>query len=170
MRVRAAPGRPAQGILWLESAVWPCALGAAGVVSRKREGDGGTPAGRWRLCRVLYRADRVSRPRTRLPVRELHVNDGWCDSPADRNYNRPVRLPYRASAESLWREDGLYDVVVVLAYNDRPRIKGRGSAIFMHVARPLLAPTEGCVALPLRDLLELLNRCDRRSVVEIALI
>ena len=167
MRLHTAPGRRTRGIACLGQAVWPCALGSGGIVARKREGDGGTPLGRLRFREVLYRPDRVRRPRTGLPIRELRVSDGWCDTPGDRNYNRPVRLPYPASAESMWRTDRLYDVVAVLGYNDRPRSMGRGSAIFMHVARPSFAPTEGCVALALDALLELLARCDRGSVVEI---
>ncbi len=116
---------------------------------------------------VLYRPDRVRRPRTRLPVRPIRPHDGWCDAPADRNYNRPVRHPYPASAERLWRADGLYDVVVVLGYNDRPRVRGRGSAIFMHVARPGYAPTEGCIALARPHLLRLLERLGPRSAVAV---
>lgn len=167
VRVHTAPGRRARGMVRLGPAVWPCALGRGGLVARKREGDGGTPLGRLRIREVLYRPDRVKRPRTGLPTRALRANDGWCDAPGDRSYNRPVRLPYPASAESLWRSDHLYDVVAVLGYNDHPRISGRGSAIFMHVARPSYAPTEGCVALTRKALLELLSRCDRGSVVEI---
>ena len=91
-------------------------------------------------------------------MRAIRRHDGWCDAPADRNYNRPVRLPYAASAERLWREDELYDVVVILNYNVRPRSRGRGSAIFMHVARPGYAPTEGCIALARGHLLRLLER------------
>ena len=90
-------------------------------------------------------------------MRAIRPRDGWCDAPADRNYNRPVRHPYPASAERLWRADGLYDVVVVLGYNDRPRVRGRGSAIFMHVARPGYAPTEGCIALARPHLLRVLD-------------
>jgi L,D-peptidoglycan transpeptidase YkuD (ErfK/YbiS/YcfS/YnhG family) len=107
---------------------------------------------------VLYRSDRVRRPLTALPVRAIDKRDGWCDAAGDRNYNRPVRHPYAASAERLWRRDGLYDIIVVLAYNSRPRIKGRGSAIFLHVARPGYAPTEGCVALARPHLLRLIER------------
>jgi L,D-peptidoglycan transpeptidase YkuD (ErfK/YbiS/YcfS/YnhG family) len=129
-----------------------CALGRSGQRALKREGDGATPMGRWPLRAVLYRADRVSRPRTRLPVRPIRPGDGWCDSPSDRNYNRHVSLPYPASAERLWREDRLYDIIVLLGYNDRVRVRGRGSAIFMHVASPGLGPTEGCIALQLRHL------------------
>jgi L,D-peptidoglycan transpeptidase YkuD (ErfK/YbiS/YcfS/YnhG family) len=135
----------------------PCALGRAGCRARKREGDGATPVGRWPMLRVLYRPDRVPRPRTKLPARPIRESDGWCDAPADRNYNRPVRLPYPASAEAMWRHDGLYDLVVVLDYNVRPRLRGRGSAIFMHVAKPGYAPTEGCIALARPHLLRILG-------------
>lgn len=145
----------------------PCALGRSGCRARKREGDGATPIGRWRLLQVLYRPDRVQRPRTRLPVRAIRPRDGWCDAPADRNYNRAVRLPYPASAERLWREDNLYDVVVVLAYNIHPRTLRRGSAIFMHVARPGLAPTEGCVALPRAQLLGVLAGLQRGAELRV---
>jgi L,D-peptidoglycan transpeptidase YkuD (ErfK/YbiS/YcfS/YnhG family) len=135
-----------------------CALGRGGRSARKREGDGATPIGRWRLLCVLYRPDRVRRPVTALPVRRLSPADGWCDAPADRNYNRPVRHPYPASAERLWREDGLYDLIVVLSHNTRPRVRGAGSAVFMHVARPGYPPTEGCIALRRDHLQRLLSR------------
>ncbi len=148
----------ARGIVKLGSLTFPCALGRGGRRTRKREGDGATPAGRWRLMGVLYRADRGRRPATRLPVWRLAPGDGWCDAPADRNYNRPVEHPYPASAERLWRADGLYDLIVVLSHNARPRVRGAGSAVFMHVARPGYAPTEGCIALERAHLLRLLRR------------
>ena len=149
----AARGRLRLGNLW-----YPCALGRSGCRARKREGDGATPLGRWPVREVFYRPDCVRRPKAALPVRAIRNEDGWCDAPADRNYNRRVRLPYGASAEHLWREDGLYDLVVVLGCNDRPRVRNRGSAIFMHVARPGYAPTEGCIALARPHLLRLLAR------------
>ncbi len=135
-----------------------CALGPAGIVdaAAKREGDGATPAGTWPLRRVLYRADRLDRPMTELEIRSLRPNDGWCDQPDDPAYNCPVVLPYRASAERLWREDAIYDVIVVLGYNDAPVIRAAGSAIFLHVARPGFTPTQGCVAVERDDLLALL--------------
>ena len=153
-----------RGIVKLGGLTFACALGRSGRKARKREGDGATPIGLWRLVRVLYRADRVRRPATRLPVRRLSPHDGWCDAPADRNYNRPVRHPYPASAEWLWREDGLYDLIVVLSHNARPRVRGGGSAVFMHVARPGYAPTEGCIALRRDHLLRLLQRCQTLRV------
>jgi L,D-peptidoglycan transpeptidase YkuD (ErfK/YbiS/YcfS/YnhG family) len=135
-----------------------CAIGRNGVVEadKKREGDGCTPAGTWPLRRVLYRADRVSRPRTVLPIAQLTIDDGWCDAPHDACYNRPVRLPHPSSAERLWRDDHLYDVIVVLGYNDDPVQAGRGSCIFWHVRDPDGMPTEGCVAMALDQLLAVL--------------
>lgn len=126
-----------------------CALGKGGITlaSEKREGDGATPLGRYPLRRVMYRADRVERPVTALPVREIREDDGWCDEPDDAGYNRPVRRPYAASHEALWREDGLYDIILVIGHNDDPPVPGLGSAIFLHCKRGDYEPTEGCVAL-----------------------
>ncbi len=133
-----------------------CAIGRGGVSACKREGDGATPIGVWPLRRLHYRADRVERPQTALPLRVLKPDDGWCDDPADAAYNRLIKLPYPSRHERLWREDGLYDVIGELGYNDRPPRPGDGSAIFLHIARPGFAPTEGCVALRREDLLSLL--------------
>jgi L,D-peptidoglycan transpeptidase YkuD (ErfK/YbiS/YcfS/YnhG family) len=136
-----------------------CALGCGGVRVDKREGDGATPLGCFPLRRVLYRADRIARPETGLPMAPLDSHIAWCDDPADAAYNTPVRLPYSAECERLWRDDALYDLIAVIGYNDDPVEPGRGSAIFLHVARPDFAPTEGCVAMRLADLSELLRAC-----------
>ena len=129
------------------------AVGRGGVTRHKQEGDGATPVGTLPLRRVFYRADRIARPRAGLlPIEPLAPDDGWCDDPADRAYNQHVRLPYAGHHEALWRRDGLYDLIGVLGWNDRPMERGRGSAIFLHVASPDYAPTEGCVALKLADL------------------
>lgn len=135
----------------------PCALGRSGCKRLKREGDGASPSGEWPLRYAWYRPDKVPRPSTRLRLRAIAADDGWCDAPADRNYNRPVRLPYSASTETMRRTDDLYDLVVVLGHNDRPRVRGLGSAIFIHCARPGYTPTEGCIALSKPDLLRLLR-------------
>src|SRR3974390_1228789 len=102
------------GVLSLGARRVRCALGAGGVVAaaEKREGDGATPAGFWPLRRLLWRADRLPATATGLPSSPIEPRDGWCDDPADPSYNRPVRLPYAASAERLWREDALYDLLV----------------------------------------------------------
>lgn len=154
-------------MLTLGNLRFPCALGRSGCTALKREGDGATPLGRFPLRSGYFRADRLLRPLSALPLRRARPDDGWCDAPEDRNYNRPVRHPYAASAERLWREDQLYDVVVVLGYNDRPRSRGRGSAIFLHVARIDLAPTEGCVALRRADFRKLLPLIGRRAVLRV---
>jgi L,D-peptidoglycan transpeptidase YkuD (ErfK/YbiS/YcfS/YnhG family) len=153
------------GAARLDGRILRCALGRGGVSAEKREGDGATPLGRW-LCRsLLYRPDRIAVPPTGLTAIPLAPFDGWCDAPGDPAYNRPVRLPYAASCESLWREDHVYDLIVPLGYNDDPVIGGRGSAIFLHLARPGYAPTEGCVALALDDLMAFLARADAGSRV-----
>ena len=146
------------------------ALGRAGVTmaSDKREGDGATPLGHWPLRRVLYRADRVERPQTRLPVRPLRLDDGWCDDPADPAYNRPVRRPCAASHEAMWREDGLYDIILVLGHNDDPPVAGAGSAIFLHCKRGDYQPTEGCVALDPADVQALLKAAGPGDTLRIA--
>jgi len=135
-----------------------CALGRAGIVpaEAKREGDGATPAAVLPLRRLLFRADRLPRPTAAVPLEPIAPDDGWCDDPGDPAYNRMVRLPHPARHERLWREDGLYDLVGVLGWNDSPPVPGRGSAIFLHVASPGLGPTEGCIALALPDLLAVL--------------
>ena len=169
IRVRSLSGQRQTG--HIEHGAWraACALGGAGTRWRKREGDNATPAGTYRLLGVLYRADRVSRPRSCLPMRALRPNDGWCDAPGDRNYNRSVRLPYPASAEQMWRADGLYDIVVVLSHNRRPRVRGAGSAIFIHLARPGYEPTAGCIALDERDLRHVLARLERGATIRIGM-
>jgi L,D-peptidoglycan transpeptidase YkuD (ErfK/YbiS/YcfS/YnhG family) len=139
-----------------DPARWRCAIGRGGVSGNKREGDGATPVGRWPLRRVLFRPDRLERPRTVLDAEPIAPEDGWCDDPAHSDYNRPVRLPFAAGHERLWREDGIYDLIAVLGHNDDPPTPEAGSAIFLHVARPNYAPTEGCVALALPALLDYL--------------
>lgn len=146
------------GMLTLGEREVRCALGPAGVIAAadKREGDGATPLGVWPIRRVLYRPDRGAAPATALPMAPIAPDDGWCDAPDDPAYNRPVALPYPASAERMWREDELYDIVVILGHNDDPPVPGMGSAIFLHCAKPGYPPTQGCVALARADLEALL--------------
>jgi len=146
----------AGGLLHAGSETMRTAIGRAGIVDHKQEGDGGTPRFTLPLRRVLYRADRVPRPRAAVPIEPIAPDDGWCDDPTHADYNRQVRLPHPGTCEELWRRDALYDVVGVLGWNDAPVQRGRGSAIFIHVARPDYAPTEGCLALSLGDLMRLL--------------
>ncbi|MGE4063892.1 MAG: L,D-transpeptidase [Rhodospirillaceae bacterium] len=156
-----------RGTLHFKAFAFPCVLGRTGVRVDKHEGDGATPVGRYPLRRVLYRSDRLMPPATKLPIAPIAKDDGWCDAPEDPNYNKPVKLPYPASAENMWREDSLYDVVVVLGHNDDPVLPGVGSAIFMHVAAPEGTPTAGCVALAREDLLSVLRALNGTTHIEI---
>ena len=126
--------------------------GRGGVRADKREGDGASPEGIFPLLNGFYRPDRIARPESGLPMTALQPNHGWVDDPTDPNYNRLVTLPYGASHEEMWLADGLYDLVVVIGYNTDPVVPGRGSAIFLHVARPDFSPTAGCIAIA-RDVL-----------------
>ena len=143
------------------------ACGRAGVRGDKREGDGATPAGSFALLCCYYRPDRLPPPLTGLPLHPLQPSDGWVDDPADPQYNRLVSLPYPARHEALWREDGLYDLIVPIAYNTDPPLPGRGSAIFLHVARRDFAPTEGCIAIARDALLDLLPLLAPGSTISI---
>jgi L,D-peptidoglycan transpeptidase YkuD (ErfK/YbiS/YcfS/YnhG family) len=154
---------------------WPggsarCALGRSGVtpVPLKREGDGASPLGTWPIRQVFYRPDRMDAPATALPIDALIPEAGWCDEPSSPLYNRPVLTPFPLSHEKLWREDHIYDVIVVLGYNDDPVIPGKGSAIFLHLARPDYSPTEGCVACAPQDLFALLKVAEPGDALEIA--
>lgn len=160
---------PRRGRLRMGGLDVACALGHGGIVAEKREGDGATPAGTWPMRYGLYRRDRGPAPQSALAFRPIAEGDGWCDAPQDRNYNRPVPLPYRASAETLWRDDHLYDLLVVLGHNDDPVVPGAGSAIFFHLARPDYGPTEGCVAVARDDMLAVLAQCGPDTVMRIAL-
>lgn len=154
--VRKKPGGATRGVMTFAGNQFHCALGRGGLTRFKREGDGATPAGRYQLLHVFFRADRVRRPLTALPVSIISQKDGWCDAPGDPNYNRHVILPYPASREVLWRDDNLYDILVVLDQNLRPRKRGGGSAIFLHIAKPGYLSTEGCVAVSLPAMRRLL--------------
>ncbi|GJL88957.1 MAG: hypothetical protein DHS20C03_26660 [Minwuia thermotolerans] len=134
-----------------------CALGRAGIVSTKTEGDGGTPVGLFPLRRLFYRHDRLGRPETLIPATPVQPHQGWCDDPDSPLYSRPVTLPSRYGHERLWRADGLYDLILTIGHNDRPVRPSAGSAVFVHVAHPSMTPTEGCVAFAVDDLLHLLR-------------
>lgn len=156
-RLLTKSGAATAGTLIYRNLHFPAALGKGGLRALKKEGDGATPLGIWALVRVYYRPDRVRRPSTALPVEPLSETHGWCDAPSNRNYNCRVIMPYEASAERLWRDDHLYDVIAVLDYNIRPRVQKRGSAIFLHIARPSFKPTDGCIAMRPEHLIRFLR-------------
>jgi L,D-peptidoglycan transpeptidase YkuD (ErfK/YbiS/YcfS/YnhG family) len=166
IRVRPDSSGLAGRLVWPGGDV-PCALGKGGVRLTKREGDGATPVGTFPLRRLWFREDRLDAPPTGLMLRSITAQDGWCDDPSKPEYNRPVTLPFEGSHEKMTREDGLYDLVVELGYNDDPPVAGRGSAIFLHVARDGYAPTEGCIALERNDLLRLLADCGPGSTLTV---
>lgn len=141
----------------------PVALGRSGILTNKREGDGGTPRGNFRLKRLWWRQDRISRPRTWLPIRAIRSTDAWSEDPADRRYNRPVYRQPGEPGDRLMRADDLYDLIIEIDHNDRPRVAGRGSAVFIHIARDGFKPTAGCVALRRNDLMHLLEQIGPRT-------
>ncbi len=167
LRVRPLAGNPPRG--WLTAGPFriPCALGPAGIVRRKREGDGGTPAGRFRLLWGYYRTDRRRPGAGGVPLRPLRPDQGWCEDPQSPRYNRPVRVPAADCTDRMWRDDHLYDLTFVLDQNYTRRAKGRGSAIFFHLARPGLTPTAGCVAIAPSDMRKLAPRLARGVVMDI---
>ena len=165
LTVRARPGHPSQGLLNANGMVFRCALGRGGISSAKREGDGATPLGPMRILSGYFRRDHLAPGRTRLAMTPIRVDLGWCETPGDRNYNRPVKMPYGASHETMRRADTLYDACLVLDWNISPRLRGRGSAIFFHLARPGFTPTEGCVAVSRQVMLRLLPLLSSRTVL-----
>ena len=156
-----------RGTLLCNAVSYDCAVGRGGVSAHKTEGDGATPVGIFPLREVFYRADRINLPTCSLMTKIIARHDGWCDASGDTNYNKFIRLPSAMSAENLWRDDRVYDVIVVMGYNDDPAIPGKGSAIFMHVATPDFAPTAGCVALTLPDLIAVIQSLSPDSTITI---
>jgi len=163
---RAAAGRW-RGVLLAGRQVVPVVLGRSGVRANKREGDGGTPRGRFRLVRLWWRPDRLARPCTALPVRRIDRSLAWCEDAADRRYNRPFRRSASEPGDRLWRDDRLYDLIIEIDHNTKPRVAGRGSAVFVHAARPDRSPTAGCVALTAADLRRLLRQLGPNTWIDI---
>jgi L,D-peptidoglycan transpeptidase YkuD (ErfK/YbiS/YcfS/YnhG family) len=168
LTVRARPGRPSQGFLQVGNLVFPCALGRGGISANKREGDGATPLATMRILKGYFRNDHFAGARrTGLAMMPIGADLGWCEVPGDRNYNRPVKIPYGASHERMKRDDRLYDACLVLDWNISPRRRGRGSAIFFHLARPGFTPTQGCVAVTAQVMARLLPLMSDRTVLRV---
>jgi len=158
VRIHTAAGDPRRGWLTAGGRTVPVALGRGGIMANKREGDGGTPKGTFRPRQVWWRADRHPRPHTFLPVRPIRPEDAWCEDPASRHYNQPMRLDHASGGDRLQRDDHLYDFIVEIDHNNTPRIAGRGSAVFLHLARENFSPTAGCISMTKASMLRLLQR------------
>jgi len=167
LRVRASAGNPNRGWLTAPGLTIPVALGRGGILANKREGDGGTPRGTFHPLRIWWRGDRLPRPTSRLPIRRIASDDAWCEDPADRRYNRPIKLRGDAAGDRLTRDDHLYDAIVEIDHNSHPRIAGRGSAVFLHLARDNYGPTAGCVGMSRGALLRLIARLGPSTRIEI---
>jgi L,D-peptidoglycan transpeptidase YkuD (ErfK/YbiS/YcfS/YnhG family) len=165
--IRAAAGQRTRGWLTAANQIILVALGSGGIRASKREGDGGTPRGTFRPVRLWWRADRHPKPATFLPVRAIGREDAWCEDPSDRHYNRPVRLNSKQGGDRLTRDDHLYDFVVEIDHNTKPRIAGRGSAVFLHLARANFSPTAGCVSMSKGAMLRLLKRLGPQTKIVI---
>lgn len=163
LHVRAISRRSTTGLLVAGGLRFQCSLGRSGAKFLKREGDGATPMGVFKLRRLFYRADRMVPPRCGLAARKIRDFDGWCETVGDRNYNRLVPIPYATAHEFMKRADGLYDIVVELSHNERPRVQGHGSAVFFHLRRRDGGPTAGCIAVSLKDMKTILQLCGRRT-------
>ena len=167
IRVRRRPGERTRGLLLAGRLAIPVVLGRSGIRANKREGDGSTPRGCFHLRRLWWRGDRRLRPATLLPVCRIDRATAWCEDPADRRYNRPFRRSADESGDRLWREDHLYDCVIEIDHNTRPRVAGRGSAVFLHLVRADDAPTAGCIALGVGALQKLLRRVGPKTRIQI---
>jgi L,D-peptidoglycan transpeptidase YkuD (ErfK/YbiS/YcfS/YnhG family) len=165
LAVRRKAAQPTRGVLTAGPLAIPVALGRGGIKANKFEGDGATPRGTFLLKRLWWRVDRHPRPATLLPVRRIGADDGWCEDSSDRHYNQPIKLPPGSKADRLSRKDGLYDFIIEIDHNTCPRVAGRGSAVFIHVARPGFAPTAGCVALNMNALRRVLARVGPRTKI-----
>lgn len=160
---------PCRGWLCAGSLMIPCSLGRNGVTRFKREGDGKTPLGRFAIRTGYVQRERFrALTPTQITLRQLTGHEGWCDDVASATYNRPIRLPNPAGHEILKRSDGVYDLILVLDYNLRPRIRGRGSAIFFHLTRQRGEATAGCVAISPADMRRLLPRLSKKAALLIA--
>jgi L,D-peptidoglycan transpeptidase YkuD (ErfK/YbiS/YcfS/YnhG family) len=143
--------------------IYRCAVGKGGIQVDKTEGDGVSPVGSYPIRSVYYRKDRIDQPKSVFETHVIQDKDGWCDASEHPSYNKPVSLPFAASHEVLMRDDHIYDVIVVLGHNDDPPIPYKGSAIFFHIARADYSPTEGCIAVQLDDMFEILRQLDEKS-------
>ena len=138
-----------------------CAIGKRGISKKKVEGDKCTPKGSFKFRYVFYRKDRVTNIKSKQKLVPIKKDFGWCDDVRSKYYNKFVKLPFKFSAEKLYIKKNIYDIVVVIDHNQNPIKKGKGSAIFLHVAKRDYSPTLGCIALSkdkLKILISIINK------------
>ena len=144
-----------------------CALGKGGIKQKEREGDFITPKGKFKLIKIYYRSDRIKKISSVLKKNKIKKNMGWCDDVSSNYYNKQIKINKKISHEKLHRKDNVYDIIVVLNYNLNPIIKGKGSAIFLHVAKKNYNKTQGCIALKKNELLNLVSKIKRNTQIKI---
>lgn len=166
--IKIIPNSKSQGTIYFKKLITKCSLGRSGIKKNKFEGDGSTPAGIFSLREIFYRQDKIDLSFSSLKLNIIKKNYGWCDQPSDIKYNQKVFLPYLSSAENLWRDDDRYDIIIVLGYNDRPVVSGKGSAIFIHVTNSYHKPTEGCIAIKKSDLIYIVKNCNKNTLCNIS--
>ena len=155
------------GFLTSENLKFKCAIGHNGLSSNKYEGDGCTPIGHFKITKILYRHDKINDCEFVLDSEVINKLDGWCDDINSDLYNQKIKFPFELSAEHLYRNDDLYDVVCIIDYNLNPIIRGKGSAIFLHCASEDYSPTQGCVAMKKNELLQIAMQLDKGSTITI---
>jgi len=147
------------GIIKFAKYNFKCFLGKNGITYNKKEGDLKTPKGTFSLRCVMYRSDRIRKPKTHLPIYIIEKNHICCDDPKNRNYNKIFQTKNLDLGERLWRKDILYDILIVIGYNDNPIIKDKGSAIFLHLSKKNITSTKGCIAFDKKNMIHLLKHC-----------
>jgi len=155
------------GFLISKDEKYKCSIGYNGLSNNKSEGDGSTPIGTFKINKILFRPDKINNHRFSLQSEIIEEEDGWCDDIRSDLYNQKIRFPFKYSAERLYRNDDLYDIVCIIDYNLSPIIKGKGSAIFLHVASEDYSPTQGCVAIKKEELLEITLNLEKNSSITI---
>lgn len=155
------------GFLINQDQKYKCSIGYNGLSKNKTEGDGCTPVGTFKLNKIMYRPDKINDFKSNLETEIIEKRDGWCDDINSELYNQKIIFPYELSAENLYRDDDLYDLICIIDYNLNPIIKGKGSAIFLHVASSDYSPTHGCVAIKKDELIEIAIKLNRDSSIQI---
>jgi L,D-peptidoglycan transpeptidase YkuD (ErfK/YbiS/YcfS/YnhG family) len=155
------------GYLKYKNLKFRCALGKEGVKKKTMEGDNITPKGIFKIIKIYYRPDKIKKIKTLIKKIKIKKNMGWCDDPNSRFYNKMINLPTKYSHEKLYRNDHLYDLIVVLSYNTNPIIKNRGSAIFMHIANNSYKKTKGCIALKKEHLIKIISKIKKNTKIKI---